>query len=713
MKRALFAAALCTTALAGAPARADDDDLEGLLERSVVTTASKQAETASAAPATTYTLSADDLRRWGIRTVDEAIRFLALGATTNQRTRSPDFGARGVLLTTDRNTHVLVLVDGHAINDELAGAAIIDRGIGVPIELVDHIEVVLGPGSVLYGNNAMLGVIHVVTKRGTDWKGVHLAVDAEQPFLVRGMAGAGATFKLFGAPAELTLGVEATRWRFPVTGLPPVDSVDAVSGRAIRWGGADWTHNEAFIPATYARLVAGNFELGVRVGSGLRNHPQMGFDFDRDDSFERDRWVSVDARYTATLSRVADLSVRAYADGQDYWLRFTTQYGQYCLEGQARGCVMDLQGQSRWGGLETQLSLDWLSDRRVVTLVGADARYHFAQYGANTVDAVTGDNPGSLAAFRDSDPTIGVYAQNVWQVADPLTLNVGARYDHVPAFGSAVSPRAAAIMVPWRDAALKGIYSTAFRGPSPGERGFEHPLLSIRAGHLDAEHVRSFEASFEQRFGAQRVSYGVFRTEWDNLVELALLTPQEEAAAKVSGALLPFAPRGLQYRNVGSIDNWGMNFGYDASLGIVKLGATVTVSRALRTSEADPVNAKIPGSPEVFGNARAALEPGDTWPTLGVAMYWSRTAPVYGVDPGAYGPVPYGPARATLRATVSGPFASVRGLAYRLSGQYSLEPTVPSIVGPLSAPTAQNPEPLLDRVPRWGALAGLSYDLDP
>ena len=61
--------------------------------------------------------------------------------------------------------HFLVLVDGHAMNEPLRGSAWTGVGSGVPIEIIDHIEVIVGPGSVLYGSNAMFGLINVVTKR--------------------------------------------------------------------------------------------------------------------------------------------------------------------------------------------------------------------------------------------------------------------------------------------------------------------------------------------------------------------------------------------------------------------------------------------------------------------------------------------------------------------------------------------------------------------
>ena len=147
--RAVLVAASCTFAInAHAEGTAD---LRGLLEQTVVTTASKTKETGSNAPATSTTLTADDMRRYGIRTVDEAINFLSLGAVAYNPFYTPDVSVRGVGIEGDQGNHVLLLVDGHSMNDALYGAARFGRGVGLPLELIDHIEVILGPGSVLYG----------------------------------------------------------------------------------------------------------------------------------------------------------------------------------------------------------------------------------------------------------------------------------------------------------------------------------------------------------------------------------------------------------------------------------------------------------------------------------------------------------------------------------------------------------------------------------
>ena len=140
-----------------------------------------------------------------------------MGMVTQNPLHSVDVGARGVLLTADFfGDHVLLLVNGHAINDQWAGAAYFERGTGIPMEIIDHIEVILGPGSVLYGSEAMLGVINIVTKRAKDYDGLHVSGESELGTGNRGAIGFGREFTLLGRPAELHL-----RARVPIRRAAP------------------------------------------------------------------------------------------------------------------------------------------------------------------------------------------------------------------------------------------------------------------------------------------------------------------------------------------------------------------------------------------------------------------------------------------------------------------------------------------------------------
>lgn len=154
-----------------APAQ-DVNPLLEVLEENVVSGASRSAERESDAPAMSSVVTAEQLHMYGIHRLDEAINFLSLGMFSQDDMSTPNVGARGVALTRDNNNHVLVVLDGNVVNEQAGGAVFLTD---IPLEVVDHIEVILGPGSVLYGSNAMFGVINVVTKGARDYSGVRVS----------------------------------------------------------------------------------------------------------------------------------------------------------------------------------------------------------------------------------------------------------------------------------------------------------------------------------------------------------------------------------------------------------------------------------------------------------------------------------------------------------------------------------------------------------
>jgi outer membrane receptor for ferrienterochelin and colicin len=214
----LSSAAFVLSVCASAAAEDSTTDLQSLLSETVVVGASKAAEKGSTAPAVTTTLTADDMRRYGIRTIDEAIDFLSLGAVTSNPWRSPEVGSRGVLVPSDQGSHFLLLIDGHTVNEALFGAARFGRGAGIPLEIIDRIEVILGPGSVLYGSSAMLGVINVVTKQARDFAGTHLIVESDIAQTWRFSGGGGYEFNLLGERASVTFQLEYANYGFAEKG---------------------------------------------------------------------------------------------------------------------------------------------------------------------------------------------------------------------------------------------------------------------------------------------------------------------------------------------------------------------------------------------------------------------------------------------------------------------------------------------------------------
>jgi outer membrane receptor for ferrienterochelin and colicins len=718
-----------------AVARADDtSSLESILNESVVTTASKTAETASAAPATSTTITSDDIRRYGMRNLAEIVNFLSLGFFSSPNQRNDDVGARGMVFpqnglgANEPGTHVLLLINGHTVNEPLAGTARFGRGWGIPLELIDHIEVINGPGSVLYGSNAMLGVINVVTKTAAHYDGMHVIAEGGPFTYARVGAGAGTKFELLGATNELTFQAEYLKEKgpdipYPVinTGIDPLSPSRTPTRYSVFgpptgiWGG-DATHiNYGDSPSAYLRFARGELEVNLRASAYRHGDPSLSlYAFDEPSTRVLERSIFGDVRYHHTLSTTVDVSLRVYADAFDrHQFVVLPQQGGSCAAF-VNNCEMQRPSVSRWLGTEAQTSLDWLHNARLVTLLGFDGRTRHAEAKTDFVDAIS-QRPltPSLYALEHNDVMFGAYGQQTWQATHWLGFNAGARLDYDERFPAVLSPRVAAMVRPWQKGTIKVIYVEAFRAPTFYE-SYNYGGPQLLSENLRPEKVRSAEATMEQVFGAQRLMFGVFRTWWSNMIENHAFTQQEVLDAfrdnKVP-ASIPYSPflQLSQDRNVSTIDNYGFDMAYDGSaLEALRYGANVTA--AIARSEQAGIVRPLVVAPQIVSNAHVSYDLPDGWPVLGLAAkYFTRRLADHAYT-GNFQPLPYAPPQVELRATISGPAPWVPGLSYRVSGNYSFATEGPYTVGPVVRATPAFRSPFLSPIRQFQSFVGLQYD---
>ena len=153
--------------LAQTPAASQGDlaamSLEELL-RITVTTASMKSESLSAAPAVMVVLTERDIRAYGgrslVEVLDQTTSIFAMGTQENLQGALTMRGDA----TLGSNNHILVLVNGRPIQESTYGGMIHAFLRAFPLASVSQIEIIRGPGSVLYGTNAYVGVINVMTK---------------------------------------------------------------------------------------------------------------------------------------------------------------------------------------------------------------------------------------------------------------------------------------------------------------------------------------------------------------------------------------------------------------------------------------------------------------------------------------------------------------------------------------------------------------------
>ncbi len=128
-----------------------------------VNAASKSKLSVDQAPASVTVITREELRAFGYQTLPEALAAVRGFFFTDDRVYTYA-GIRGFQPPGDLNTRILVLWDGHPINDVWAGQGFLARDLETDLSGVERIEVVRGPASILFGTGAFFGVINVVPR---------------------------------------------------------------------------------------------------------------------------------------------------------------------------------------------------------------------------------------------------------------------------------------------------------------------------------------------------------------------------------------------------------------------------------------------------------------------------------------------------------------------------------------------------------------------
>ena len=168
-----------TNAIPQKPPENSELRLEDLtkLEIPTVEGASKYSQKTTEAPASVSIITSDDVKKYGYRTLAEILQSVR-GLQVSYNRNYSFLGIRG-FNRGDYNSRVLVLVNGHRINNSLSDGAFIGTEFILDVDLIDRVEVIRGPGASLYGNNAFFGVVNVITRKGRDLSGYGAELSGE------------------------------------------------------------------------------------------------------------------------------------------------------------------------------------------------------------------------------------------------------------------------------------------------------------------------------------------------------------------------------------------------------------------------------------------------------------------------------------------------------------------------------------------------------
>jgi iron complex outermembrane receptor protein len=209
-----FRLVTCFFCLAAAPAAAralDDAPRPALSELSLeelsrveITSLSRRPESLSTAMTSIFVITADDLRRSGATSLPEALRLAPNLQVARTSIAGYSISARG--FDSSAANKLLVLIDGRSVYSPLFSGVFWDVQ-DLPLEDVERIEVISGPGGTVWGVNAVNGIINVITRPAHDTRGGLAAAAAgprEGTATLRwgGSAAAGGDFRVHARYAE-------------------------------------------------------------------------------------------------------------------------------------------------------------------------------------------------------------------------------------------------------------------------------------------------------------------------------------------------------------------------------------------------------------------------------------------------------------------------------------------------------------------------------
>lgn len=450
--------------------------------------ASRRLQPVTEAPSSVTIITAEDITRFGYRTLADILQGVRGFYVSDDRNYSYA-GTRGFAQPGDYNTRVLLLVDGHRINDAVYDQAPLGHELGLDPTTFERVEIIRGPSSSLYGTNAFFAVVNVITKGSTDEasvivEGGHLGTRAVRAHVARALSPT--VRALIGASYFETDGMK--RLYFPEYAEENGGIAEGLDG--------DRAHS------VFAKLMWRGATLTAATASRTRSVPTAAYGtVFNDPAFETSdvrSYIDLNATYGV---RQGKLTIRAFAD------RYTYDGVYPYPEGD-----MDDSAITVWWGSEARLSLPFGS-RHIVT-TGAEYRNAPQQDQFSYTPGL----PESDLRIEQSSSFWAMFVDDEVRLHEKVRVNLGVRYDDYVGFNR-VTPRAAVIVNRSENEALKYLFGTAFRAPNAYES--DYLTEGDRSANLQPETAVSHELVWERYVGDWlRTSVSGYFNDVTNLLRL-------------------------------------------------------------------------------------------------------------------------------------------------------------------------------------------------
>ncbi|MCP4585277.1 MAG: TonB-dependent receptor [Pseudoalteromonas sp.] len=463
--------------------------------------ASKTNETLSSVPSTMSVFSRKQIQALGVDNAYEVMNFVpGMQSTRGDWVGAvPKDHARGVYLDSG---NVLVMINGERVNESSFGKASVYMPY-IPIEVIEKIEFIRGPGSALYGSNAFLGAMNIVTSK-----------ERNTMQLVVGNNGR------YGATGQFNSSFSDD------TSLFASFSYDQKDGESYPQGVKDpleAIYLEAGVDYKKLKLRARYNETSLDEFLNLAGYSTQN-QHSSDNTFVgiKYNWVNndklkLDSSYSYTKHNISSAGLIAeFDDIPDFFLgpewqttdsKFETELSyQFDNQWQLAAGVEYAEAKQVKAGVRT----NYYDDESMLVII--DPAYY--QQGIVTVM----DFP-EFAPLKYTFETYSAYGQLKIPYSEALTLFIGARYDDVKDIDSKLSPRLAGVYVINPEHTVKVQYGESFRTPVTNEL-FSNDDVTVGNPSLRSESVKTTELVWHYQTSELQANAVFFYNELNDFINI-------------------------------------------------------------------------------------------------------------------------------------------------------------------------------------------------
>lgn len=592
-------ALLCGLAvwLAG-PGRADDKEAEGRKDLSSLTLeqlmeikvegAARHEQSLEDAPASVTIITAEDIRKYGYRTLAEALASVRGFYVSDNRTFQT-VGVRGFNLPGDYASRFLVMVNGHNMADNILDFELyFGRDFPIDMNLIKRIEVIRGPSSALYGSNGIFATINIITKSPEEVGGPALTADlgsfGERWGQIKGAKSIGKNAQALFSGSIFNDDGESPLY------FPQLNTPETNYGRAMRMNGERGYH-------LFSSVAWGNWSFTASFADRREIQPISWGDtvFNDRGTNVNDTRNYVEAAYTREV-RGGTLRWRTYYDAFHERIRFDypPDPGDPRIEDERESFVGD------WAGTEVTYRFD-VAHLGTVT-AGSEVKFDLRNIQQ---DYERRPVPEQIMYIDRRDKAVALFAQDERKLSARWTLDLGVRFDYSAYRHDFISPRAALIYQPSSQWSYKFLYGRAFRNPSAFELFFDDAHESGAPNpYARPEKADTVEGDVERKIGKR--------------VKLAAAAYGYRLRDFLAGVYTSDGV--IQYQNVGRIHAYG----FETEINARPTGwLETTASYALERSRDNDRDGVLENSPENLAKLRFAVPLGRKLDVSSGMQYYS------------------------------------------------------------------------------------------